>query len=277
MGRIGRGWQMTKMSLRVVREDKEILIFPVLSGLMTILILASFLGGIFLTSGFSTFEQGSNNLTFYIFFAAFYFVSFFIAIFFKACIIGCATIRLNGGNPTVSDGLRIAGQNIGRILAWALFAATIGLIIRSVQQRAGFIGKIIMGAIGLAWTIVTYFVVPVLIYENLGPWAAAKRSASILKKTWGEALVGNLGMGIIFGLLAIPGILGIFGGIIGVFAWGLALGLTILIISVIYLLVIVVVNSAAEGVLVAALYRYATTGKVAEEFEGISFEKPFVT
>ena len=275
MGRIGRGWQMTKMSLRVIRKDKEILIFPVLSGIFTMLILASFVGGVFFTNGLSGFENGASNWTFYVFFFAYYLVSFFISIFFNAAIIGCATIRMEGGDPTVSDGLRIAGKNIGKIFAWALVAATVGLIIRAIQERAGFIGKIIMGAIGVAWTIVTYFVVPVLIYEGLGPWGAVKRSASILKNTWGEALVGNLGMGAIFFLLGLPGLLGILIGIFGIISWGVAIGVVILIISIVYLVLLAIINSAAKTVLVAALYRYATTGKVSEEFQGFSFQQPF--
>jgi hypothetical protein len=276
VGRIGRGWAMTKMSLRVIRKDKEILIFPVLSGLMTILILASFVGGMFLTGGLSGADSESVKWVFYVFFAVFYFVSFFITIFFNACMIGCATIRMNGGDPTVRDGFRIAGQNIGRILAWALFAATVGLIIRAIQKRVGFIGRLIMGAIGVVWTIVTYFVVPVLIYEQLGPWGAVKRSASILKKTWGEALVGNLGMGMIFGLLAIPGLLLIFLGVYGLTAWGLAVGMSLFVIAIVYLISLAVVSTAAEAVLVAALYRFATTGNVSEEFQQFSFQQPFV-
>jgi hypothetical protein len=276
VGRIGRGWAMTKMSLRVIRKDKEILIFPVLSGLMTILILASFVGGMFFTGGLSGADSESIKWVFYVFFAVFYFVSFFITIFFNACMIGCATIRMNGGDPTVRDGFRIAGQNIGRILAWALFAATVGLIIRAIQKRVGFIGRLIMGAIGVVWTIVTYFVVPVLIYEQLGPWGAVKRSASILKKTWGEALVGNLGMGMIFGLLAIPGLLLIFLGVYGLTAWGLAVGMSLFVVAIVYLISLAVVSTAAEAVLVAALYRFATTGNVSEEFQQFSFQQPFV-
>ena len=160
MGKIGRGWQLTKMSLRVIGKDKEILIFPVISGLITILILVSFVLGAFLTVGIDGLEDATSEWVFYLFWIAFYFVSFFVSIFFNACIIGCATIRMNGGDPTVRDGFRIAMDNIGRIFVWALFAATVGLIIKAIQERVGVIGKLIMGAVGIAWTLVTYFVVP---------------------------------------------------------------------------------------------------------------------
>lgn len=277
MGKIGRGWQLMKMSLRVIRKDKEILVFPVLSGLFTILILASFFVGTFLTVGVSGFEESTSDWMFYAFFIAYYFVAFFISIFFNAAIIGCATIRMNGGDPTVRDGFRIAGQNVVLIIKWALVAATVGLIIRTVQERVGLLGKFIVGLIGVAWTIVTYFVVPVLIYEHLGPWAAVKRSASIFKNAWGEALVGNLGLGAIIILAMMPGILLIALGIYGFVAWGVAVGIMILALAMVYILLVAIVSSAAEAVLVAALYRYATTGKVSEEFQGFAFENPFVT
>jgi len=274
MGRIGRGWKLAKMSLGIIRKDKEILIFPVLSGIVTMVILASFFVGVFFSVGLDGLANGSSSWYFYVFFAVFYFVSFFVSIFFNACVIGCATIRLNGGDPTVKDGFRIAMANIGRIAAWALFAATIGLIIRSVQQRAGFIGKLIMGAIGVAWTVVTYFVVPVLIYEKLGPWGSVKRSASILRKTWGEALVGNLGLGLVFLLLALPGIIPIIAGaLIG----GVVGAIVGFVVAVVYWLILAVIASAAESILVAALYRYATTGKMSEDFDGAVFAQPWVS
>lgn len=271
MGRIARGWQMTKMSLRVIRKDKELLLFPILSGIFTIALLASFVAGIFFTFGFD-FEEGANAWIMWGLMVVFYFASFFITFFFNAAVIGCATMRLEGGNPTFSDGLRIAAQNAGRIFLWALVAATVGLIIRAIQQRVGFLGKMILGAIGVAWTIVTYFVVPVLIYEKVGPWQAVKRSASILKKTWGEALVGNLGLGAVFVLL---GLLGIVVIVIGALIGSLTALIVALVAVIVYWVILGIVYSAAESVLVAALYRYATTGKVPEDMQEVPYGNPW--
>lgn len=270
MGRIGRGWQLAKMSLRVVRKDKEILLFPLLSGIITILILASFFVGVFFTSGFNN----ANSWTFYVFFFVFYFVTFFISIFFNAAVIGCATIRMNGGDPVFSDGIKTAMQNIKQILFWALFAATVGLILRAIQERVGILGKFIVGALGAAFTIATYFVVPVLIYEKLGPWGSLKRSVSILKNTWGEALVGNLGLGVIVFLLGLLGLVPIIVGVLFMSLWPIVIGI---VIAVVYWIILGLVFSAAQSVLVAALYRYATTGKVSEDFAGLSFDNPWAT
>ncbi|MFA5895978.1 MAG: DUF6159 family protein [Thermoplasmata archaeon] len=266
MGRISTGWNLTKVSLRVLRQDKELLLFPLLSGISLILILAGFVGGMFLAVGFEGMFQGSFAWISIVVLFVYYVVAFFVGLFFNAAVIGAAMIRLNGGHPTLSDGLRIARENVGRIFLWALFAATVAMIIRMIQERVGIVGKIIMGLVGVAWTVATFFVVPVLIYEKLGPWAAVKRSASIFTKTWGETFTGQFTMGGIFVLAGLLGILPIVlglaaGGVVGVVIGG--------VVAFVYWVILGIVASAANSILVAALYRYATTGKVAEDFQGL--------
>jgi len=266
MGRLSTGWNLTKVSLRVLRGDKQLLLFPLLSGVTLLLILAGFVGAIFLSVGFEGMFQGSSAWVSGILLFVYYVVAFFVGLFFNAAVIGAAMIRLNGGHPTLSDGLRIARENVGRIFLWALFAATVAMIIRAIQERVGIIGKIIMGIVGVAWTLATFFVVPVLIYEKLGPWAAVKRSASIFRRTWGEAFTGQFTMGGIFVLAGLLGLVPIFLGIALGGTVGVILGA---IVAFVYWVVLGIVASAANSILVAALYRYATTGKVAEDFQGL--------
>ncbi len=266
LGRIGTGWALTKTSLRVLRQDKELLVFPLISGITLFLLLGAFVGGMFFAVGFDAAFGGSATWLTVILVVLYYIVSFFIGFFFNAAIIGAATIRLNGGNPTLADGFRIARENVGRIFLWAVFAATVAMVLRAIQQRLGFVGKIIIGIVGIAWSLATYFVVPVLIFEKLGPWAAVKRSAHIFKSTWGETLVGGFSMGAIFVLLGFAGILApILGFLLGGFV-GLAVGAVVLIV---YWVILALVASAASSILIAALYRFATTGQVAEGFQGL--------
>jgi Family of unknown function (DUF6159) len=92
-----------------------------------------------------------------------------VSIYFNAAVMDAAMIRVNGGDPTISDGMKVARENIRRIAAWALFTATVGLILRAIAQRFVFIGRIIAGVASLAWGFATYLVVPVLIFEKIGP------------------------------------------------------------------------------------------------------------
>jgi len=254
--RLRIGWQLTKVSLGVLRREKGLILLPFLSLLISGAVWAIFFITIFF---FAAPTDPFGAWFFYLGLALIYFVTFFVSIYFNAAVMGAAMIRLNGGDPTISDGLKVARENIGRIAGWALLTATIGLILRAISERFGWVGRIIAGVAGAAWNIVTYLVVPVLIFEKKGPWAAVKRSGSLLRQTWGEAAGGYLTLGGIFLLLALPGVLFIIvGAVIGNLA-GVLVGLGI---AVVYWLILGLLGSAAQSILVTALYRYATTGQL---------------
>lgn len=263
MGMFGRGWELTKLSFRIIRKDKELLVLPLISGIATIILWGTFFGYVWF---FNMFE--SSGVALYATVAlgfVFYLVTNFIIIFFNAAVVGAAMIRLNGGDPTVSDGIRVAASRIKEILMWALFAATVSLILRAIAEKGGFVGKLVAGIAGMAWSIATYFVVPVLIYEGLTPWKAVKRSVAVLRGAWGEALIGNMGTGLIFFLLALIGLVPLA---LGILSHSLIILAVCIFVAVVYWIFIAVLSSAVESVLLAALYRYAVTGKLAEDFTG---------
>ena len=182
--------------------------------------------------------------------------------FFNAALIGAALIRLDGGDPTIGDGLAIASKRIGSILGYAMIAATVGMVLRAVEERVGLIGRIIVGLLGMAWTLMPYLTVPVLVTKDIGPIDAVKESAAIFKRTWGEQVIGNFGMGwAIFFMF---------------FGWTATLGVTIwvtamiapvavapfVVLGVIGYVMIALFASALKGIYTAALYRYAMTGNV---------------
>ena len=174
--------------------------------------------------------------------------------------MGAAMIRLKGGNPTLSDGFRIASQRLGKIVGYALISATVGMILRALSERSGLLGRIIISIISFVWSVATFLVVPVLVMEDIGPVDAVKRSAELLKKTWGEQLVANAGMGLVFTLLMI-GII-VIGGIItaAVSSFSNGLALLLVIVIVVALIALGLISSALGGIYQAALYRYATEG-----------------
>jgi len=268
MGKIGNSWQLMKTSLGILRKDKEIMIFPVLSFIACIIILLSFFAG-FWFLGSDSFE--SMQWVWIIVGFLLYFVLFFVVIFFNTAIIACANIRLNGGDPTVSDGLRIASQHLGRILIWALISATIGMILQAIRQRGGWVGRLVAGVFGLAWTYVTFFIIPVLIYEKKGVASSIRRSASLFKQTWGETIIGSFGFGVIFFLLALLGILPIFLGYVLGGTTGVIVGI---VIAFFYWAFLGVVASATNGIYVAALYQFATKKQLPSEFDSSLIPQP---
>lgn len=269
MGKIGQGWQLTKLSFGVIRKDKRLLLFPIISSASIILILVSFMLPVFLI--------GTSNpdlvwIPLLIFGFAFYFVLFFVATFFKVALMGCAMKRLEGEVATIGYGIGFASGRIKYIAKWSLLAATVGLIFRALEDKFGFVGRIVMGLIGIAWATATYFVVPVLAFEKLAPFDAMRRSARLIKDSIGETVVSNLSMAIVFIWLAAIGIPALFIAAIIGGADGVVIGVLILLV---YWVFLGVLASTAQGVLVAALYRYATTGKMAAEVPAQILEGPW--
>jgi hypothetical protein len=277
--RMSRGWYLTKVSLKILREEKQLLLLPFVSGITLGVVALSFIIGLFglmfWTSAVTS--QGTLGTVLLIVLGfLFYVVTYFIGIYFNAALVHCATIKLQGGKPTLGDGFAKANESLKLIFMWALTAATVGMIIRAVQERLGILGKIIGVIAGVAWSIAIYFAVPVIIYERLSPWAAVKRSTQIMRATWGESMAGNFGMGIIFGLLALLGIPLIIAGVyLAVVTGNFWIILGFVIGTIIYWLMLAIFASAAEGILLAALYRYAVSGQVSPGFGQAMYQNPW--
>lgn len=254
---LSRGWAMTKTSFQVLKLDKEMLALPLMSAVLMIVAVVGL--------GFGAFGIGANGgLLFYAALFAIYVVVYGIAIFFNAAIIEMATIRFNGGDPVIKDGLKKSWSKLGRIMQWAVVAATVGLIFRILrdQARDSFIAQILLGLVEGAWNIVTYFAVPIAVYRDVGPLDAIKGSTGLVKRTFGESIGGIITTGLVFFVLGLLGLIPMFLGI----ALGGVLGYALIAVAIVYWIVLGAVNSAIDGILVAALYKYANEGVLPQAF-----------
>jgi hypothetical protein len=268
-GKFSRSLALAKASWAVVKADKELLLLPVISVIATLLVAASFLAPVFAAGWLPIDEMADGgtrepNVAMYAWMLAFYIATYFVTIFFNTALVGAAMIRLDGGDPTLRDGLGIAWARVGRIAGYACIAGTIGLFLRALEERVGWLGRIVVGLIGVAWTLATFLVVPVLVARDLGPIDAVKESARMLKQTWGENLVGNLGIGLVF-LLAYLALLAVGSGLV---YSGIALELPMLIattflLGVVGLLLLGTLQATLQGVYSAALYRFAAGDDIA--------------
>jgi hypothetical protein len=262
-GRFSNSFALVKASARVLQLDKELMVFPLMSGIATILVAASFIAPVFWVGGLEIFAEGESfNYATAVFAFLFYLAQYTVIFFFNAALVGAALIRLDGGDPTVSDGLAIASKRMGAILGYAAIAATVGMVLRFLQERAGFLGRIIVGLMGLAWTLTTYLTVPILVTKDIGPIDAVKESAQVFKRTWGEQGIGNFGKGWAVAAIAIAWTALSVGVIMAMASLGL--GVTILApvaIMVMGYVTLALFASALNGIYTAALYRYAMTGE----------------
>lgn len=259
---IQRSYTIFRQSLSVLRQDKEILIFPLLSGIFTIIAMIGLIFGGVVTGFFQRIlESGDRsleaNLLGYSALFVWYFVSWFIVLFFNVGVVACARIRLEGGDPTVADGFRAARENLKAILVWALISATVGLILRMIAERSKLLGALVAKLLGAAWAIATYFIVPVMIFEKSSARASMASSTKLITRTWGESLVAAAGVGIIIMLLGIGGLaFPIIGFFISPMAAVIGLG-----VMVLYWIVLAILSSALTGIYRTGLYLYAKDGR----------------
>ncbi|URX64098.1 hypothetical protein KR767_08670 [Luteibacter anthropi] len=281
MGKFARSWALMKASANILRQDKELMLFPLLAGLCSLVVIASFGWPVFMSlrHHHADFEGQRHHvmppLVMLLSFV-FYFVQYAVVIFFNTALASAALVRLGGGNPTFREGLSAAWSRLPSILGYALIAATVGVILRSLQERFGLIGRIVVGMLGFGWSVATFLVVPVLAAQDIGPVDAVKRSASLLKGTWGENLIGNAGIGVVGGILTfclVAVSLILFGAAAA--TQSMALMIAVAAAGVLGLVALSLFQTAMHGVYSAALYRYTQEGDPGQGFDRALLESAF--
>ena len=269
LDRLKTSWQLAKESFRILMLDKELLLFPLLSGILLVFVIITYIFPLFIGKSASVMFQPHAPIYYTWTILIFYFLSYFVIIFFNVALISCVSIRLKGRDPTFTDGIRNAFRNIHKIALWALISATVGIIINYIERRFEKFGRIIASLFGIAWSLATFFVVPVMIFEHGNLLESLKKSAQLFKKTWGESVAGEFGIGAFFGLLSAICIAG-FISTIWIIVFGhvspiLILPLTLFFAIALFIL-IPMISSALNGIYITALYTYATTKKVPKGF-----------
>jgi hypothetical protein len=271
MGKFSRSWQLVRQSFAILRSDKQLMLFPVLSAVSCFVVTAIIAtGGAFLlvparAAALAAGERFNPNQspTFLLGMFTLYVVNYFVIVFFNVALVGVANSRLMGGTWTFRDGIDLAWERKGTILQWAFVAATVGVVLRTLEERMGLVGRIIMRLIGIAWTLACYFVVPVLAFEDLTPIEAVKRSSRLFRDTWGEKVIGGFSFSLVSLVLMLPGVGLWFAAMILGGVTGLLVGTVLMIL---YFLLLSVFMSAVGGIFNAALYRYACFKQVPPAF-----------
>jgi Family of unknown function (DUF6159) len=277
--RLSRSWTLVKASASVLEQDRELLVFPAISLAALLVVSLCFalpMLGLGVLDGMSRGGNKAVSTGVYVVAFLFYFSQYFVIFFFNTALVGAAMIRLDGGAPTLGDGMRVATSRLGAIAGYAFIAATVGMILRAIQERVGFIGRFIVGLLGVGWAIATYLVVPVLVARNVGPIDAIKESAHLLKETWGENVIGQAGLGVAFAFIYLGVIAcGIFLIIVASLAHKASIIIAAVLLTVLAVAITALVQSALAGIYAAALYRFATTGKETLGFDARTMKLAF--
>src|SRR5690606_4218374 len=161
MNAFERSWKITKLSFSVINKDRELLWFAFLSFLFsTTFSVAMIVPSILPTVMNEGLSETSLEIYQYVIIFLTYFGLAFIATFFNVCVVYTAKVRFEGGNATFGESLSFAFSRIGLIFQWSLISATVGLILRILDNLASRLGKIgeivasiIIGLLGMAWSI----------------------------------------------------------------------------------------------------------------------------
>lgn len=257
MSKLSNSVDLAKTSVAVLNQDKVLAAFPVVSALICGIVVLVFGGGAYATletvadpgAGSNATSLSPTPATYAIGVVGLLVVGF-IAQFFTGALVAGANQRLEGGEPTFGSAVAIAGSRIGSLTGWAVINATVGMILQAIRERAGILGGVVAALGGAAWNIITWLTVPAIIVEGIGPIDAIKRSAHLLKSTWGENVIAQIGLGALGFVLMLPGLV-VFGllwlvspviTIVGFFLWAAVVG---------------VVMAALGAIYRVALYRYA--------------------
>jgi hypothetical protein len=265
--KISRSWSLAGQCWNVLKEDPKLLVFPLLSSIVLIVLLGSFALPVFallhqLQPAAIDDTTHTRRYSLYIGMYALYFVSYAVMMFFNTALISVALKRLDGESAGVGEGLQMALARLPAILGYAAIAATVGTILRAIEDRVGLIGRIVIAVIGGGWTIATAMTLPVLIEEDVGPIEAISRSLALLRRNWGENVIGNSGISLGVMLLAFPVV---FIAMLVLFsAMSSHSSATIFLGVALFVLIMIgfgLVSTTLHSIYTAALYRYATGSK----------------
>lgn len=270
MGRIGHSWTLAKTSWRVLRSDRILAAIPAVSILVS-LVAFGVLGGLFLAVGIGSGDDTAVEPAGWVLAVVAYVVFAFITVYFQSALVSGADSALGGRPATFGESMAAATAKLHRILPWAIVTATVSVII-SQLERQGWMGAIVGSLLGMAWNVVTFLTIPIIMFEDVGPVSALKRSGQLFKRTWGENLVAQVGFGFIGVIAAIPGLLVGGVGLATGNAVGIGAGVTI---AVAWIAIVSVVIAALSGIYRTALYRYAVEGRAPAAFAGADLSHAF--
>jgi hypothetical protein len=277
MGRISRGWALTRQSWDVLKGDASLAVFPILSTIFATLAMVSIWAPTLITRGvFDHQTVERNDPVVYAAGVASAYVSTFIALFFNVALAACAARSMRGEDTKVREGLAAAARRIGPILGWTVVSTTFGLLLRAFENRVPPLGKIAAGIAGAAWGIATFFVVPVIALEGTRPLKSLQHSAAIIKARWGEgatgaATIGFVTVGFSFAIASVA----IVGAVMLLEGGQALLGYAVLAIAVVLMFGAAVVSATLSQIFRVAVYEYALSGQTPGGFAGQQLQAAF--
>lgn len=277
MSRWGNSKELTRASYDLVRQNPDMYRWTVRAGVygavvggigFLIGLVVTALGGVMTDS-----TDGSGGVLGWIVLA----LGVLCIVFASIAGLTVANLQLAGLVKTADDVLHdrpidtqaardAAHGRLGTLAVWSSISVAVGALVSLIQGDGdsgiivALLRGLLAGLVAAIWAVVTTLVMPLIVLEGLGAVPAIKRSAEIIRSTWGEAVFGSVRIGARFLLMfTLPGILLLVGGIVLAAALGgpmVALGAGIALLGVVLIIVGAVKAATCRTVFGVALYRW---------------------
>jgi hypothetical protein len=258
--RIKSGWRLTKKSWGVLRSEPGLIRFPVVGGLISLLLAAIF----FVPAAYLV--DSDPAWAGVVLFAIGVYLLAFVGYYFSVGLAANADARMRGEAVSFGAGMSVASSRMSQVAGWAFVATVVMTIIRAIQERFGIAGAIFGALAAAGWALISFLAVPVIAIEGTGPIETIKRCAHLLKSRWGEQITGNVAIGgAVFLIGVLPAILLIVGGIALVTTTA-AGGGALIAIGVVVLIIAMLIQQALSVIFGVALYRYTADGEAVGAF-----------
>jgi len=278
--RLKTGWRLSRDSIGVLRSSPSLAVFPAVGGVAGAAYLATLVGGGVLFGAVDLQSVDVDGLVGYALLFVAYFGTTFVASFTSAGLMYNAREVFRGREPTVREGFAAARRNVMPLFAWAVVSATVGTALRRIEDSGGGGTDLVAFLFGTAWGVMTYFAVPVVVFEDVSVTGMFGRAAETFRETWGEAVGVEFGLTYVIGLVTLGAVavpVALFYGLKGVPLSVAGVGVDLLVAVVVggpVVLSALVFGRSVEAVAKAALYVYATEGDRPEGFEDVDFSTP---
>lgn len=267
LGRIKIGFALTRDSVGVLRNHPELAVLPLVSGIATIGYLVALFAPVLVfdaTVGLSA--VGDTGLFVLLF--AWYFGTAFIAAFFNGALVDATGDVFAGKEPSVRRSLRAAAGELRLLLAWAAASATVGLLLRALDSSDSIVADLVRVVVSVGWTVTTFFVIPVIMFEDTSIRGTFGQSAETFRETWGETLGVSVGVTLtVFAATAVALVVAVGG------ALALGLGTVAVLVALAVFVMAYLAYATIWGIVKTALYGYAKEGLTPSEFDDVDFSR----
>jgi len=281
MERIRRSWELGKASWSIMMANRQLLLFPLIATIALLISSAAIGGmgwGVIYALGLDlSMELSTDNVPGAIVLVLISLAGSIVTIYFNTALTGAVLRQIDGQTATLNDGLAVANSRKRAIIGWALLVTTVGLLLAVIRDKGGVAGRVVAWIGDIAWTLATFFVVPILATHNIGPIDALKESGKLFKRTWGEQVVGNAGIGLFSFIIGLPlVVVAVIVAGLGFATGSIPVIVVTLIIAGLLIGLAVAIGSTLSGIYRTVLYRWATSGEVASGFPQESVSGAFV-